>query len=76
MVFGSRAALTVLKTKGGLLWNKPWGLKSLTQTQKENRRKKEKLMQQNSIVLKNAAEKDITKTSTHTETGVSPPSVL
>mmetsp|Transcript_32173 Transcript_32173/g.91288 ORF Transcript_32173/g.91288 Transcript_32173/m.91288 type:complete len:85 (-) Transcript_32173:390-644(-) len=58
MVFGTRAAMAVFKTKGGRLWNKPWGLKRMTKTQKENRKKTAELVVRNSEVLKMAAKRE------------------
>ena len=56
MVFSTRAVMAVFKTTGGRLWNKPWGVKKLSATQRENRKKQGTRMKVNSEVLKLAAE--------------------
>ena len=56
MVFSTRAVMAVFKTTGGRLWNKPWGVKKLSASQRENRKKQGTRMKLNSEVLKQAAE--------------------
>jgi hypothetical protein len=55
-MFFSNALSVVLNTKGGRLWNKPWGLPRISRTRKANRKKDIKIFQQNLSVLKAAAQ--------------------
>mmetsp|Transcript_3000 Transcript_3000/g.7477 ORF Transcript_3000/g.7477 Transcript_3000/m.7477 type:complete len:85 (-) Transcript_3000:123-377(-) len=59
MVFGTRAALmAVWKTTGGRLWNKPWGVKRLSDAQRQNKRAREARLTDNADVLREAAARE------------------
>eukprot|EP00193_Tetraselmis_chui_P007222 CAMPEP_0177750832 /NCGR_PEP_ID=MMETSP0491_2-20121128/49_1 /TAXON_ID=63592 /ORGANISM="Tetraselmis chuii, Strain PLY429" /LENGTH=83 /DNA_ID=CAMNT_0019265901 /DNA_START=141 /DNA_END=392 /DNA_ORIENTATION=+ len=59
MVFGTRALLmAVWKTTGGRAWNKPWGVKRMTEAQKLNKRARHERMSDNAKVLREAAARE------------------
>lgn len=51
LMFFSRPLLVVYKNTGGLLWTKPWGLPSLTKTQKRTRQKNVREVQEVRLAL-------------------------
>ncbi|KAK9808258.1 hypothetical protein WJX73_004139 [Symbiochloris irregularis] len=55
MVSVSQIAQIVKKTTGGRLWNKPWGLPSMSKTQKRTKRKQRNDERQVTLTLKEAA---------------------
>lgn len=42
----------VMKTTGGRLWHKPWGVPKITKANKVNFKKRSKRMQENQRILK------------------------
>jgi len=60
MVQATRRLWVVFKETGGKLWNKPWGRKRVTQSQKENRRQEQQTLAINRGILKALAQADAT----------------
>jgi len=55
MVRASSAVLKVLKTTGGKLWHKPWGVPSPSRAARKNAAAAEKVVAANRAALKSAA---------------------
>jgi hypothetical protein len=55
MFFTLPSFARVMKTTGGKLWNKRWGVPSLSPTRKANRKESQGIIQKNLSVIKAAA---------------------